>query len=335
MVYQAYHLHFNTPVHIGLEGIGQERIEETVRSDTLWGALIQKWLLLFDDDPDILCCQTPFSVSSCFPLINGVRFYPAPINALDNLIEELGQMQMVKADEICIKDVKRIKYLSEEIFFKVLQGTKLTLQECYPQTVYPWPPKKESGKKIEFSRSMQRPRVKIDPLTDTVGENAFFYCTDQYFDEQAKSGLFFLASFQDETARQRLEAALRLLGDSGLDADRSAGRGLFSFIESDLKLPEIEKSEYHVLLSLYHPTRKEVQSGILNHAKSAYALVRRFGYADAAGVRGLRRDDLWLLAEGSVLPFQPKGDAPCVIRKSDSIPHNVYRCGRALALPAT
>lgn len=315
---------------MGLEGIGQERIEETVRSDTLWGALIQKWLLLFDDDPDELCCQTPFRVSSCFPLINGARFYPAPVNACDPLIQKIGDQTQTTSDAISVKDVKRIQYLSEELFFKVLGGAPLDLTDCNRHTVFPWP----AGKKPVFTRQMQRPRVKIDPLTDNVGENAFFYCADQYFTAPDKSGLFFLAVFQDETARRRFGASMRLLGDSGLGADRSAGRGLFAFTASRGQTPEIEKPQRHILLSLYHPTRQEVQAGVLRHDKSAYTLVRRFGHADAAGVRRFRRADVWFLAEGAVLPFQPQGDALRVIQQTNFIPHPVYRCGRAMTLPA-
>lgn len=328
-----YHLFFDGPVHFGLEGIGQERIETTVRSDTLWGAITQKWLLLFKDDPDVLCQDPPFSVSSCFPLIKGIPFYPVPIGVMDSLIDEVGKRETKCDDNISVKDLKKISYLSEELFCAVLRGESLSLEQCRNGMTFPVILSTEHQEKKEdvFAEEMQRPRIKTDQLVAGVGENSFFYCTDQYFGRQ--SGLFFIASFNNDAIKDQFEAALRLLGDCGLGADQSIGRGSFVFKTQKSTLPQIDAPDKYILLSLYHPAKKEVQTGMLLDKKTAYSLVRRSGRAAAPWVSRFRRADVWMLAEGSVLPLKPVGDVSVVLQKSDYIPHNVYRYGRAFSWP--
>lgn len=335
MKYDIYHLIFDAPAHFGIEGIGQERIESTVRSDTLWAAVIQKWLLLFDDDPEMLCKKPPFSVSSCFPIISGSRFYPLPVGVLDAMINEAETGQMKDSAGFSVKDLKRVGYLSEELFRHLLGGGALTFDNLKEKQSH-FPNMNQQAQQEEtngFAEQLQRPRVKTDQLTAGVGEDAFFYCTDQYFADQG--GLFFLAAFATEAGKKCFEAALRLLGDSGLGADRSLGRGTFRLDPHEVTFPSSKKSTPQYLsLSLYHPTEAEAKKGILaDREKSSYALVRRYGYAAAPGVLGARRADVWMLAEGSVLPWQPVGDIPCVIEKNRNIPHNVYRYGRAFCLP--
>ncbi len=337
MKYDVYHLFFDAPAHFGLEGIGQERIESTVRSDTLWAAIIQQWLLLFDDEPDTLCTKPPFAVSSCFPVINGRRFYPLPASALDELIHKAETGREKDSEEFSVKSLKSTRYLSEELLRRLCRGTAMTFEHLkekrshFPNACPQTSPEETS----EFAEQLQRPRVKTDQLTGGVGENAFFYCADQHFVDQ--SGLFFLATFESEKSKKCFEAALRLLADSGLGADRSVGRGTFRLDSSDpheVTFPTPKKPHQHLLLSLYHPTKAEVKAGILtDQKKGSYSLVRRYGYATAPGVRGVRRADIWMLAEGSVLPVQPTGDIPRVVEKDGKIPHHVYRYGRAFCLP--
>ena len=120
----AYHLLFQQPVHFGLEGIGQENIEQTVRSDTLWGAIIQKWLLLHADDPTKLCRNSPFTVSSCFPLVGGQRYYPVPLGALDRLMNLAAKGEIVGGD-ITVKDIKKIRYVAESLLLNILEGNQI------------------------------------------------------------------------------------------------------------------------------------------------------------------------------------------------------------------
>jgi len=328
MIYE-YHLLFTTPVHFGLEAIGQERIDHLVRSDTLWGAIIQQWMLLYNDDPEELCLNTPFAVSSCFPLINGVAFYPLPFGSLDQLISRAGQAEK---PNISVKDLKKIRFAAEPLFQKVINGEALRFDHLKSNAVFPFGEGQQGTirEKRRVYEIMQRPRLRIDPLSGGSTEGAFFYCSDQYFSHG--NGLFFLATFRNNETKKCFDAALRLLGDTGLGADRSIGRGLFSFETKKCEISDNPSSDHYLLLSLYHPTNKEVMQGILDMPGTAYSLTKRSGHAASLPVSNFRRYDIWMLEEGSVFRIKPTGDTVCVLEKSEQISHNVYRCGQAFCI---
>ena len=326
----AYHLYFNSPLHVGIESIGQEKIEHTIRSDTLWGAIISKWLLLFDDDPAEVCMNPGFLISSCFPLIDGKRFFPVPIGSLDSLMELAADMDAGK--EPTVKTLKKIKFISEELFEKLRSGSSLNLEDLGPKTVYPWETsfEKESAYYPKFAVEVQRPRVRLDQLSSGVGEDSYFYCADLFFHKNA--GLFFLTQFQNDGVRERFEAALMLLGDSGIGADRSIGKGFFTFQSHEFVL-QARNSKMHILLSLCIPQRKELEKGLLNGKDSRYGLVRRFGQAGDFNVNRLRRPDTWMLEEGSLFPFEPTGKIEKILDGTLLYSHDVYRNGMAFSLP--
>jgi len=323
----AYHLTFNTPLHIGLEGIGQERIEITIRSDTLWGALVQQWGLLFDESPAELAAGARFHVSSCFPVIDGHRYYPVPLGTFDHLFSIVTEF----AEELPEpKKLKRIRYIREDLFVSVLQGCQLSIDSikkagCHYPRIFD-----EEGTSAPPFIADQRPRIRIDRLSAGVEENGFFYCTDQFWRD--KSGLFFLARFENDMVRKKFESSLELLGDTGIGADRSIGRGGFSFHVQEVTFPSVDKPDQWRLLSLYHPTEKEINSGIMR--SSVYHLVRRIGYAAGVRVAGMRRTDVWMLEEGAILGAFVDGDTPEVISIESGAQHPVYRYGRAFVLPA-
>ena len=324
----AYHLKFKTSVHIGIEAIGQEKIESTIRSDTLWGAVISKWLLLYDDDPDELCSNSPFKVSSCFPLIGGTRFFPVPVGALDELMNKAASKEA--GFEPSVKTIKKIRYLAEPLFKKLIKGEGLSLANLAPDIVYPYEAP-ETYKSVVFAKEMQRPRVRTDQLSGGVGKNSFFYCSDQFFAED--SGIFFLAEFSDSDSKNKFEASLALLGDSGIGADRSVGRGFFSFSshEVDFGAGFVQRA---MLLSLCIPSKEDAKNGLLTDLKTSYTLIRRFGAAGINGVNRFRRPDTWMFGEGSLFPDILEGSIRKVIAASEEmkIPHNVYRYGKAFCI---
>ena len=328
----AYHLFFDTPAHFGIESIGQERIELTARSDTLWGAIVQKWFLLFDEEPDSFCCNTGFEISSCFPLIAGKRFFPLPVGSIDHLMDEAAHMDA--GDGPGVKKLKKIRFISESLLKKIVKGEHLSLQDISPDTVYPFEQQKDRNKAVSpaFSYSEQRPRLRTDQLNQGAGDEAFFYCSEQFFSQT--SGLYFLTEFSDSNIQKRFEAALHLLGDSGLGADRSVGRGFFHFerYSIDVGVPALHTSEY-LLLSLLRPDREEVGKGLLSRGR--YSLVRRFGRAGSHHTERFRRSDCWMLEEGAVLPFKPVGTIPVVLKSDEKIPHNVYRYAKGFSLPVS
>ncbi|OPY90897.1 MAG: hypothetical protein A4E72_00415 [Syntrophus sp. PtaU1.Bin208] len=330
MNFVAYHLNFTSPLHMGLEGIGQERIETTIHSDTLWGALVQQWALLYDEKPSDLAADPPFDLSSCFLLHHGKRFYPVPLGSLDDLFNRILRME-VPEQIFDSKKIKRIKYLREDLFLSWLSGKfelsnikNILLKDNH------YPPIIQDNRQdaLPFSES-QRPRVRIDRLSNSVEEGGFFYCTDQFWWNGA--GLFFLACFKNEVIQSKFDASLTLLGDTGLGADRSIGRGNFSFSSQSVDFPSVISPKKWILLSLYHPTPEEISAGILS--TSAYQLTRRIGHAGCYAVGRLRRPDLWMLEEGAILGSAAQGDIPLLIRQTSDVAHPVFRYGRAFTVP--
>ena len=331
MKFTAYHLFFDTPVHFGIESIGQEKIEITARSDTLWGAVVQKWLLLFRDDPEQICNNSLFDVSSSFPFVKGKRFYPLPVGLLDELMNKVAH----NAGEygVDVKTLKKIRFVSETLLQKMINGHKPELEDISEATVFPFYAE-ESDKAVPFFRQDQRPRLRTDQLNQGAGDESFFYCTDQFFSQE--SGLFFLAQFADKESEGKFEAALRLLGDSGLGADRSVGRGFFHFDKQEVELGSSTSStSAFLLLSLLRPSRKDVENGLLSEGR--YSLVRRYGRAGSHVTSRFRRADCWMLEEGAMLPFIPEGTVPVVLAMGKEgenvIQHNVYRYGKGVCLP--
>jgi CRISPR-associated protein Csm4 len=315
----AYHLCPVSPLHLGVEGIGQERIEDLPHSDTLFGALLQCWMLIFDVDPDDLVNKPPFRLTSCFPLIGKRRFFPLPEAALDEVMSESPSHQL--------KKWKKVRFVEESLFDAWIRGAP------FPAGGKPSGPYLHSGPGFEnlIPADLQVPRLGIDPLSGTAVDAAFFYCTNRYFPKA--TGLFFLASFNEAEWKQPFETALRLLADIGLGGDRSVGRGSFTWQVTEVSLPESAQPSGWVTLSLWHPTPKEVANGLLQ--RSHYAVIRRHGYVAGFGARSLRRKALMFLREGAVVKdkTQPVGDSPLVLEKRGSFPSfNVYRYGFAFAL---
>lgn len=328
MPYTAYKLAFTSPLHIGLEGIGQEDIQTSIRSDTLWGAISSLWGRLHPATQSQLWQNCPFKLSSCFPYVQDRFYLPLPTGALDEV------MQKVENHDT-IKDLKKVSYLSWPVFDRYLQGATLTWEDVqHPGAI--WPEIADEGQNSNaFYAVQERPRLAIDPLTGHAMEGQFFYCADQYF--YPECGMYFLAQFNDSEWQKQFEAVLALLGDQGIGADNSVGRGQFTFTRQTLDLSVPQKADGYCVLSLFQPSPEEVSAQILSHSQSRYSLVRRFGRCGTRGVNQYRRADTWMLAEGSCIAGQqPKGRIVQVLSpKADPerIPHPVYRNGQAFAVP--
>lgn len=139
----------------------------------------------------------------------------------------------------------------------------------------------------------------------------------------------FLLDSVGDAQRTRLLAALRLLADSGLGGQRTQGSGQFSFevrpVPDELRR-RLNTNGPHVLLGLTHPTQEEAHAIDLA-PQAQYALVRRDGYLDGTA---LQRKDVWMFAEGSLMPHAIGGKLADVT--PDGHPHRVWRSGLALSV---
>jgi CRISPR-associated protein Csm4 len=322
-----YRLQFKAPLHIGLEGIGAEKIDLTVHSDTLWGALANAYLALglpFDFE------QPQFFVSSAFPYFGEHLFFPLPMGALDYLFEE--------AEEHYLKAIKKIEFVEKSLFEKLIGGQKPSWQSLYfykRNKAYLLGKACDELNETMIFQVQETPRVTLDRYTDSAVEGQIFYFAQMVFAPQA--GLFFLARFNGEDEQNRFEAALRFLGDEGLGADRTVGKGLFDFDARKLELETPQTADMFTTLALYHPHKDEIKNGLLRNAR--YGLITRKGFAFNPAVRGKRRKFVRMFTEGSVFTRvtengQSPGDVPTVIpAQGDFIPFSVKRYGIAFDVP--
>jgi len=279
----------NAPFHIGERGVGLEETSIMVHSDTLFGALCWAWRLLYGEkDLEELLSQfinnrPPFLLSSTFPFIGKTMILPKPLGGLG-------------ADGF-EKRVRRAQFVSHAIFQNLAQGQSLEKYEIIhsdPGSIIVTP-EEVSGIQDQIGTAFpwtvsEAPRVTLDRDTN---RSDIYYAGDVRF--MRTCGLYTLIDFLDNSYRNKLEGALRLLGDEGLGGERSSGRGFFSVEQGSLFLGS-DKGEKSVLLSLYRPRREE--TSIL--PDSSYGLLTRRGWI--AGKSDKRKKSVRMLVEGSVIP---------------------------------
>lgn len=355
-----YHLTFPRGLHIGAGGVESvEDSRETAPSDTLFAALLDTWRHLGRDVKEILpeAGAPVFKVTSAFPFAGGVRFYPKPVD-----LRELFSLDRIK-DFGAGKNIKKIRYLSEELLERASKGNflddelkkdsdgewacKFSLQggafwltedekDKLPERIRLFTEKvngEERKKERPIEAVMRQkvfekqtaPRVTVDRVSSASN---LFQSERVLFN--AGCGLWFGAVGQVGN----LPCLLTALGDAGLGGERAAGYGHFTFAETDpipRNLPDPQTCA--CLLSRWHPKAEETP--LLKN--SAYKLEAVEGWLRAPGNAAQRRKRLWLAAEGSLIAGNPQGGAVDVrpeydAKNGETIEHPVYRPGFAVAL---
>lgn len=308
----------STPFHIGERGVGMEETSEMVHSDTLFGAVCWAWKLLYGEKDllellnQFLVSDPPFLISSAFPYIGETLLLPKPL-------EGFGQAGYEKK-------VRRAWLVSLSIFQDMAQGKGADGYELIPGDALVTP--EEASKIRDFLGPTsgwvtgESPRVTLDRNSM---QSEIYHSGDLWFAKGC--GLYMLADFRHPDSKNKLEGALRLLGDEGLGGERSSGRGLFSVEQRSVSLGA-EDGERSVLLSLYRPRREEAP--ILG--SSSYSLISRRGWS--ASKLSQRKRSLRMLAEGSIIPFKPNTVLGSLEDVGSGETNKVYSYGLAFHAPA-
>lgn len=351
---KPYFLTFRGGMHIG---VGVENLNTTltwVPSDTLWSALLSTWHLMGRDVAEILPnpqAVPPFRITSAFPFAGKVRFFPMPVDLRAVFSEEALRAEGAG------KTIKRIRYLSEGLLRLALDGS--LLDEYLPPKDEDVEPKKglvlqggavwlrrddvdelpggmRDGKgRARPLRALRHQKVWTKNVVPRVTVPRVNSASELFQTERVAfadgCGLWFGVDghFPD------LEALITLLGENGLGGERTSGYGGFAVRGASrlLSLPDVTSGTRACLLSRWHPRADEVQ--LLQQPESAYRLESVGGYLQTFRAPSQRRKRLWMVAEGSLLPMLPKGDAPDVRpthqNPEGDVPHPVYRPGFAVA----
>jgi CRISPR-associated protein Csm4 len=304
--------------------------------------------------------RAPFLLTSLFPRAGKLRFYPVlPISWLLSAekLEELHKSHR-------LKEVKKIKFISEGLFQQVLAGQWLDswvphgkVSHSADQGVYlqggalwlthdeiPLLPQttRQTSRHGDQLKALRRatvwktdkaPRVTVDRITNASG---IFHTERLRYSPGC--GFWFGVQWQSaaEPLRSGLKNALAILADSGLGAERSAGYGHFTVTDkATLSLPAPNPGDFFVSLSRYNPRGAELPA-IIQDERTAYNLTSVAGWLHSPVEAVQRRRRVWLFQEGSVLQ-QPAGSDQLghlvdvrPVHKQSQFSHPVWRYGLAL-----
>jgi CRISPR-associated protein Csm4 len=301
----TYRLSFRAPLHVGARGVGLEESRAHVPADTLFSALCTMWREFYDvkalkDLLDVFTADAatpkPFHLTSAFPYAGSVRFFPRP--RVPQALAHAG------ADA---KKLRAVRFVSERIFTQLAHGGAPALLTVQRDSIWidqddvaalqPW---RTDDDDYLFWRRRVVPRVTLDRITSA---SALWHFGSVVFAKGRNgkdAGLWFAAQVQDDY-RPRFEAALRLLGDSGLGGERGAGHGLFTCANPTAdSLPDVADADHFITLAPCCPQKPEVAQLIAGRY-TAYELLTRRGWAGSPEAGNLRRKQVWMFGEGSVL----------------------------------
>lgn len=376
-ILSVHRLRFHGGLHLGVRGVNLEESSVTVPSDTLFAALtdgwrrlggnVDAWLAPFRTDPP----DPPFLLTSAFPVVGGVRFYPMPVAP-----------QRLFAERQAGKRVKRIRFLSESLLKRALKGELLDAW-LPPEDAPPGAHKTASaglflhhgalwldmaaeldrlpgwmrfveetrGKRpvgayprLDLWQERRTPRVTVDRIASA---STIFHIGHVRF--AAECGLWFGVHWRAPERRvgdaattyaESVAAALDYLQGEGLGGDRSVGYGAFTFDDGreQTTLPDSQPGQIGWLLSRYHPRREGAALTALQASGGAHRITNVAGWLRSPDGPAQRRKRIHLLEEGSWISVSGAvlGDlmdvTPDYENPDGALPHRVYRAGFGLTV---
>jgi CRISPR-associated protein Csm4 len=327
---KAYKLNFHSSFHIDTGSSVGGSSETFIRSDTLFSAIVSAAKKFYGDDVAHLFFEPKAVIlSSAFPFYKDEFFLPKPLHFYPSNLKDYEM----------IKIFKKAKFISKQHLLNILSNQKIDegflsndymLDGCWRVVKNISLSNNQDGREDKIYRVQEVPHIVIDRFSN---QTQIFYKSEVYYNKNA--GLYFLAEINEELINY-FETVLRFLGDEGLGADRTSGKGLFEVKEiQNFNLVSNSQSDYYYLLSLYSPTMEEFNN--IDPKNSFYDFTIRGGWISN---NTLNRKSLRMFIEGSILKFgnqqNPIGCIHKVLEQKDYeniIKFDVYRSGQALFLP--
>ena len=291
------------------------------RSDTLSAAIISHWCDVSGSLDDATAAGPPFRISSALPTIHSAGrerelLVPLPPGALGQLIAKQPQMR---------KEYKRVQFASLPAL-KWLQRLDAEVESRLHRSA--------DNRILAHKRfgclfhAQRRPRLMIDRIGDSPVEGMLFQ--EECWFPGIASGFAIL--FEVSEQLDCFVACLRLLGLSGVGANRSTGMGQFDVEQiDDFSQPDLGNGA-RMLLSLCWPRPADISAGIL---RGAYEIIDRRGWVTSPFAPSIRKGGVRMLGEGGVYPTEvgarPGGIAR-VVEPGERIPHAVFRDGRSVTI---
>lgn len=293
----------------------QSSLKTELRSDTLWGLIIVALSYLYDDDEvqrivDSFKDGDPlFNLTSAmfFQEIDGrtKHFFPMPVS------EPIDSNFIADENKDQLKKFKKISLVEKSIFEKMING-EINLLDYFHIWLTEEEKKKEEernqeekrkkdseiGERKKIFRNESILKTHIDRINNSTkkenNKGQLHYSHEKFIND---GGLFFLINGGTE----KLEGALRFLEHFGFGGNRSTGKGFFKIEIKDFSINIPDDPTHHVNLSLYSPSKKELDSFSEHKDKICYDLTMRGGIASQTSQ--YHKNSVICFSEGSVFPF--------------------------------
>jgi len=321
-----------------------DRVDSLYRSDRLFSAVSQAMLRLGQLDEWLdATARAPHPAvvfSSLFPFQADTLFAPPPQTLWPPAVAALRTPSPVFLTKV---RWRAAQFVPVSVIESLITGGHINADQ--------WITDAESGCLLRRDRPQSSPfrtvvrtRVPVDRITNRSADGHTSACVE--FEPGA--GLWAVALFGDAVAQTawtgRVQAAFRLLGDTGFGGSRSSGWGQAPAPECHtgdwptLLFPKLARglrngasddlSPLHWLLSVYSPAGDDA----VDWAEGKYALTVRGGRVESQAGWGIEKKLVRMVTEGSVVSSgaTPKGQAVDVA--PDGFAHPVYRAGFALTL---
>ena len=324
-----------------------DRVDALYRSDRLFSAvtLAMQRLGVLDEwlDATVRAAKPSVVLSSLFPFQGDTLYAIPPATLWPPPPALLNSPSPVFLTKIRWKSAR---FVPLSVIDSLVTGQPILADQ--------WLPDPESGCLLRRDRPSASPfrvvvrsTAAVDRVTQTSDETRSLACVE--FEPSA--GLWTVARFADGAQEQswspRLQAALRLLSDSGFGGGRSKGWGQTQTAEFQagqwpaLLLPKLGRLLRNVpaaaseegnglfwLLSLYSPATADKVDWSGGH----YSLSSRGGRVESHAGQGAQKKSVRMVSEGCVLASQQEPVGAAVDVAPDGFAHPVYRCGLALSL---
>ena len=322
----VFHLALRGALHVGeAVSIDRETVLEWLPSDSLFAALVTAWAQTGADVKARLEPFTrgepPFRISSAFPWVNGIRFFPAPAAFPESATLE-G------------KTAKRVRWLSASVLERLRGGEPVSTDALVHRgTVWITPEESERLRarysdddgKIRLWQSFVVPRVTVDRASNTSN---LFHAGRVSFAEG--DGLWFAGrGAQTDWVRE----ALKVLADTGLGGLRNYGHGAFTLNDGADDLPDSPSADAGMLLSRYAPGDADEIRATLQSDGAAYQLKTVGGWCTDDTGQAWRRRMVRLVAEGALLPNVARARGKLVDVRPDKVSQFTARAVYRYGLP--
>jgi CRISPR-associated protein Csm4 len=344
-------------------------LKEIPSSETIFGAIcwgihhIYSEINLQEKLNDFGNWDKRFVPSSAFPLLksaeNEIYCFPKPLlpdpridemervaeNYKNNLIEKTNNEKIKVKDERQYvkravinkyKEIKEVKYLSENLFNLLINCENLTTLLCLAlenklMRLRDMLLTTEEFEKIKEENLLEKRaslRNKIDRLSFSTLPGGELYYEYEIYINRKVFNLYFLFLTDDIDF---FVPIFRWLQDTGIGGNRTTGRGYFEISKLEgFTLPNINNSNFFIPLSKYLPAKGEIEWQSKNNHYELMPYKPRFDTMFFKGGEFIK-NEVTYLKEGSVLQAREKKEFYGVLYPSAKFQDKtIYQCGLAI-----